>query len=91
MVLLVSIFTSHNCLCVKVPMSTSSDPNHYHDADSKSSLEQSPVIKTDITEPNTPIESELAKFACTESTAAESKVVFSRCHGHRDLKMYLCS
>ena len=55
-------------------MSTSSNPD---DTDSISSLEQSPVNKTDIAEPKatqckpTVTESEFANSDCTESTAAE--------------------
>ena len=82
-VLLVSTRTSHNCVHVKVSMSGSPNQDYYFNADSRSSLEQSPVMKTEIAEPKatqcktTVTESEFTKSKCTESMAAESKVVCS--------------
>ena len=64
-------------------MSASSNQDYYYNADSGSSLEQSPVIKTEIAEPKatqsktTVTESEFTKSKCTESMTAESKVVCS--------------
>ena len=75
--------TSHSCVHVKVSMSASSNQDYYYNADSRSSLEQSPVIKTEIAEPKitqyktTVTESEFTKSKCTESMAAESKVMCS--------------